>query len=81
MLYRFYRHKHDTNRELVFPDGAEFPVHLNSEEWFLHETRMAVNARLEGVMAARGYCDRPATPAVGEKLSTGHHPNVMRKTH
>ena len=80
MLYRFYRHKYDSSRELVFRDGAEFPPHLNAEEWYLHVTHTAVNGRTEADIETLGYCDRAAGAPFGQKPSTGHHTNVMRRS-
>ena len=79
MLYRFYRHKVDPNRELVMRDGAEFPHHLNAEDWYLHVTHPVVNGRTDADIETLGYCDRVAGAPFGRKLSTSHHTNVMRR--
>ena len=80
MLYRFYRHKYDSNREVVVRDGAEFPGHLNAADWFLHETHTAVNGRTDADIETLGYCDRVAGAPFGRKLSAGHHPSLLRRS-
>ncbi len=80
MLYLFYRHKYDSGRELVFRDGAEFPHHLNADDWYLHVTHPAVNGRTEADIETLGFCDRVAGAPFGRKLANTHHTNVLRRT-
>jgi hypothetical protein len=57
-MYVFYRHRHDTARELVLSDGAEFPHHLHHGDWYLYGAHATVNGRTEADIAILGFCDR-----------------------
>ena len=78
MLYLFYRHKYDSGRELVLRDGAEFPPHLNAEDWYLHVTHPAVNGRTQADIETLGYCDRVAGAPFGRRLANTHHTSLLR---
>jgi hypothetical protein len=69
MLYLSYRHRHDTGRELVLRDGAQFPRHLRREEWYLHATHKGVNGRTEADLATLGFCDRNGGITFGRRIA------------
>ncbi|MGH6890142.1 MAG: hypothetical protein ACREHF_13270 [Rhizomicrobium sp.] len=70
-MYVFYRHRHDTARELVMRDGASFPRHLNRDEWYLHGTHASVNGRTESDIETLGFCDRNGGATFGRRLAPG----------
>jgi len=69
MLYVTYRHRRDTGRELVLPDGAPFPHHLRPDEWFIHATHKGVSGRTEADIATLGYCDRSGGASFGRRVA------------
>lgn len=70
-MYVFYRHRHDTSRELVLPDGAAFPRHLNRDDWYLHGTHATVNGRTEADIVTMGFCDRNGGATFGRRVTSG----------
>jgi hypothetical protein len=79
MLYVSYRHRHDTDRELVLRDGAQFPRHLKFDEWYLHATHTSVNGRTEADIETLGYCDRNGSVPFGRRIAAPRRIVLARK--
>lgn len=78
-MYLHYRHRHDPVRELVIRDGARFPEHLKSHEWYLHATHTAVSGRTEADIATLGFCDRNLGATFGHNVAGKHHAGPAHK--
>ena len=72
MLYVSYHHRRNRGRELIMPDGAQFPEHLRRSDWFVHTTYHTVSGRTEADIATLGYCDRSGAVTFGRRVASSH---------
>lgn len=79
-MYVFYRHRHDSARELVLRDGAAFPRHLNADEWYLHGIHASVNGRTEADIGTLGFCDRQGGHTFGRRITGAPRASVIRSS-
>ena len=79
MYYVSYRHRHNAARELVMRDGAPFPPHLLSDDWYLHGTQQSVSGRTEADIASLGFCDRTGGVSFGRRVAAPHRFPLARK--
>ncbi|HEX3667038.1 MAG TPA: hypothetical protein VHU23_17585 [Rhizomicrobium sp.] len=79
-MYAFYRHRHDSGRELVLSDGAQFPHHLNSDDWYLHGIHASVNGRTEADIGKLGFCDRNGSAPFGRRVAAHARAPLIRGT-
>jgi len=71
-MYVFYRHRHDSGRELVLSDGPQFPHHLHQRDWYLHGIHASVNGRTKADIEMLGYCDRNGGDVTFGRRVVGH---------
>ncbi len=77
-MYVFYRHRHDSGRELVLSDGAQFPHHLHRDDWYLHGVHPSVNGRTEADIERFGFCDRNGGVTFGRRVAVHARLPLMR---
>jgi hypothetical protein len=77
-MYAFYRHRHDSGRELVLSDGALFPHHLHCDDWYLHGIHASVNGRTQADIERLGYCDRNGGVIFGRHVAGHVRPHLTR---
>jgi hypothetical protein len=80
-MYVFYRHKQDSTREIVMRDGAEFPQHLDHDDWYVHGIHGSVNGRTDADIGRHGYCDRAGGETTfGRRVSLQTRTPLLRRT-
>jgi hypothetical protein len=77
-MYAFYRHRHDSGRELVLSDGAGFPPHLRRDDWYLHGIHTSVNGRTQSDIERLGFCDRSGGVTFGRHVAGQTRPQLTR---